>query len=536
MQQIKGINRRDEGYKIDQSLLFDGGTLQHTFASVPDNAATRTNTISLWFKMYSIPTGSSATRQYLVSLFQDSDNRQHFGLDNDGYLWAYCQKGGQVRLDVKTKKKLADAGAWYHLVQRVDTYDTEIERCQLYINGELQELQSGGVIADQGSPLMFFGSGWPEVGVTPHVVGSYHDGSYRVRGYMAEINATGGTNLDFPASRFAHEDSNGIYSPIPFDGDYGANGFYLNFSDPNNIGADSSGNGNDFSLSGVTSDNLSPDTPSNSYSNFMPYPTWYNASTGLPSWAISNGGKTVEQTNNSGRNASYMETISFKTGKFWRAWRIDAIGSSYDYVMLGFASLGMGNRFQDVGICVQSENGLVKFWDGGTTVPELEYGVGDIIGFAVDVEAKKVEIFKNGVLGYTTSEDQWHDPGGGIAFGFEAYNAGGSSKVTMLDEGAPHGFQTLCTNNILYDIQQPDTMYQGNGSADGPFLYTAGPIESFKLNGTTISAPEYNPLDSRWNWVSNGLKSVSPSANTNGVVYNITDVALKEPFKYSRGQ
>ena len=80
MQQIKGVNRRDDGYKVDQSLLLDGGVLGKTFSSVPDGAATRTNTISFWVKFYKLPDGTTSTRQYFISLYEDSDNRQHLAL------------------------------------------------------------------------------------------------------------------------------------------------------------------------------------------------------------------------------------------------------------------------------------------------------------------------------------------------------------------------------------------------------------------------------------------------------------------------
>jgi len=535
MQQIKGVNRRDDGYKVDQSLLLDGGVLGKTFSSVPDGAATRTNTISFWVKFYKLPDGTTSTRQYFISLYEDSDNRQHFGLDNDGYLWAYCQKGGQVRLNVKTRMSFEDASGWYHIVQRVDTYDQEIERCQIYVNGELQQLQSGGVIGDQGSPLMFFSA------LGEHRIGSYFNDGQAVRGYIADVYGTGGTNLDFPASRFGQENSNtGAWDPIPFTGDYGANGFHLNFSDADNIGSDSSGNGNDFSTSGITSLSLSPDSPANNYSYFMPYPTWRNTNFST-TWESTNGGKTIEQQNSAGANASYSSTISFKTGRFWKAFRIDELTSGSGYTYVGFASLNSDNvRLQDRGICVQSSTGAVKFWDGSSptiTVPDLIYGEGDIIGFSVHVELKRVAIYKNGELGYITSEHQWYDTGAGIVFGAEFNTPTTSGKVTMLDDGSPDGSMTLCSNNLIYDNLQPDTEYVGNGDNDGPFVYTCGPVESFNLDGSLIiNAPDYNPLDTRWSFLSNGLKSTSTSANTNGSTYNITDVVLKEPFKYSRGQ
>ena len=227
MQQIKAQHISvGSGYKVGQSLLFDtNGALSIANPFASDGDATRTNTISFWVKLAgNVGGGSSQDRQYFFSSFQDSDNRQFLGLDNDGHLWAYCQKGGEVRLDVRTSMKLIDQSAWYHIVQRIDTYDEPEERCQLYVNSELADLQSH-TPTEQDKPLIFFGPS------SELRIGSYYDGSMRVGGYMAEIYATAGNNLDLPPSNFALTDDSGVYNPIPYTGTYGTNGFYLPFEE-----------------------------------------------------------------------------------------------------------------------------------------------------------------------------------------------------------------------------------------------------------------------------------------------------------------
>ena len=68
-------------------------------------------------------------------------------------------------------------------------------------------------------------------------------------GYMAEVHFVDGLALD--ASSFGEFNADGVWVPKKVPGvTYGTNGFYLDFSDPANIGADRSGNGNNFTATG----------------------------------------------------------------------------------------------------------------------------------------------------------------------------------------------------------------------------------------------------------------------------------------------
>ena len=91
---------------------------------------------------------------------------------------------------------------------------------------------------------------------------------YKLDGYMAEINFIDGTALD--PSYFGYtEFQTGIWRPKRYEGSYGTNGFYLDFSDNSStttLGIDKSPNGNDFTLNnfsvsaGVDNDSFT-DTP-----------------------------------------------------------------------------------------------------------------------------------------------------------------------------------------------------------------------------------------------------------------------------------
>jgi hypothetical protein len=56
--------------------------------------------------------------------------------------------------------------------------------------------------------------------------------------------------------------------PIAYTGSYGTNGFYITGADSADLGADDSGNGNDFTSSGLTTADQMLDTPTDNYATF----------------------------------------------------------------------------------------------------------------------------------------------------------------------------------------------------------------------------------------------------------------------------
>ena len=95
-------------------------------------------------------------------------------------------------------------------------------------------------------------------------VGNYPAESQYMNGCMAEFIAVYGQALT-PSSFGATNPVTNIWEPIAYTGTYGTNGFKLNFSDSSNLGDDTSGNGNDFTVTNLTSVDQSTDTPSNNF-------------------------------------------------------------------------------------------------------------------------------------------------------------------------------------------------------------------------------------------------------------------------------
>ena len=86
-------------------------------------------------------------------------------------------------------------------------------------------------------------------------------------GYLAEFNFIDGQALD--SSSFGFTDpQTGIWMPKRYEGTYGTNGFYLDFTDNTStttLGIDKSPNGNDFTPEDVSTTDCVLDTPSNNF-------------------------------------------------------------------------------------------------------------------------------------------------------------------------------------------------------------------------------------------------------------------------------
>jgi hypothetical protein len=139
-----------------------------------------------------------------------------------------------------------DASAWYHIVWSLDTTQaTASNRMKLYVNGA--EVTTFGT--DNRSSLTQ-NSDQAINQAAVHYIG----GQVYLNAYLADIHFIDGQALD-PTS-FGEFDTNGVWQPIDASGlTYGTNGFHLPFSDNSTaaaLGADTSGNGNDWTVNNIT--------------------------------------------------------------------------------------------------------------------------------------------------------------------------------------------------------------------------------------------------------------------------------------------
>ena len=155
-----------------------------------------------------------------------------------------------------TTRKFRDLSAWYHIVIAVDTEQaTAANRVKLYVNGVLQTLSSETDPVFNSSTRVSDNSGniaIGSLGYAPNLL---------LCGYLAETVFIDGSQLT--ASDFGQTDSDtGIWKPKDVSGlSFGTTGFYLKYDNSSSLGADSSGNGNNFTSVNLDASHQSTNTP-----------------------------------------------------------------------------------------------------------------------------------------------------------------------------------------------------------------------------------------------------------------------------------
>ena len=223
-------------FNISRSLRFNNvGTdyashLKRTPSS-PGNR--RTFTYSCWVKRQALGAHNH--------LFQSGDN--YFRFQNSDEIIFYTSGSTSVY----TSALFRDISAWYHVVLAVDTtQSTDTDRIKIYVNGTQHSLTAVGSLPSQDADLAINNN-------AVHYIGSNSTSSSEgLNGYLAEVNFIDGQQL--APTEFGETDSNGVWQAKKFTGTYGTNGFRLKFDDNTSIstiGTDSSGNGNNFTASGL---------------------------------------------------------------------------------------------------------------------------------------------------------------------------------------------------------------------------------------------------------------------------------------------
>ena len=253
------------GYEIDNSLRFDDGS-SDSLSRTPASAGNRTTwTWSGWVKRSAIEiTGGQLT---LFGASSNSNNFDHFGFKPSDagtlpYSISFIQKIGGSNVGIESTLQIfRDPSAWYHIVFAYDsTQAVAVDRIRCYVNGVLQTFNQNNTV-EQDRESIVNSATTHEIGYSSGASTNYFDG------YMSEVVFIDGQALD-PTS-FGEFDDSGIWKPIDVSGlTFGTNGFYLDFENSGSLGADVSGNGNNWTVNNLTSIDQMIDTPTNNYCTF----------------------------------------------------------------------------------------------------------------------------------------------------------------------------------------------------------------------------------------------------------------------------
>ena len=438
---IPGNSQASTGYTIDQSIRFnddDSAYMSRTFSA----SNRKTLTFSCWVKR-----GTQGTNQNIFGPETSLSGSGTYGvirLNPQNELDIFDYTNGTTNWRLQSTQLLRDSSAWYHFVFSMDTSNAvSSERLRMYINGER--------VTDfdvETYPSLNYEGQWNNN--LTHQIGAIQRGTSNqyFDGYLAEIHFLDGYAYD--PSYFGETTSEGIWIPKEYSGSYGTNGFKIDGRDASDLGDDESGNGNDFTTSGLASHDQVSDSPSN------------NFCTGLPIGVGNATGVTFSDGNLTGKTSgtagNWVGSISLSSGKWYFEVNNHANGSgngygvgetpegSYHHFALGSG----GNQINDYSV-----------YKGGNSS-------GDIVGFKLDFDA--------GTLSHTLDGTSYSSTGSltsnmayavysrlGSSSGHVVFNFGQDSTFGGLETAGsnsdsngigdfyynvPSGFSAICTKNL----------------------------------------------------------------------------------------
>jgi len=436
-------------------------------------------TFSCWAKRGAL----SGTRQLLGNEV-DGNNREFIVYTNTTDTFTYSIKVSGVETKLVTNAVYRDVSAWYHIVVAYDSgQGVAANRVKIYINGTQKTSFSTETYPAQDLNSILNTSGnEPTVGASWNATSSAPEGHFD--GYLAEVCFCDGQA--YAASDFGEfdEDSPTIWKPKDVSGlTFGDNGFYLDFEDSANLGADVSGNGNDLTETNIVAADQATDTPSNNFCTGNPLDNYYQNAV----WSEGNCNVLIATS-----AAGYSTcTMGMTAGKWY--WEQQGITNTGGFQVLpGIAGRMLTDATEDElgetddcwGYYSTTGN---SYNDSTQTSYGNTYVSGDIIGVAVDLDNNKLYYAKNGVWqnsGVPTSGatgtgaisimaanlttmglylPAWTGGWGGSVGHYGLWNFGGCSAFALtsaesdgngygnFEYAPPSGYLALCTKNLGSD-------------------------------------------------------------------------------------
>ena len=391
----------DLGYNVDNSLRFDDGStdnLSKTFSA----SNRRTFTFSAWIKI-----GDQSANQSLFTGRSSGSDYATIRIESNGKFHIFDISTSFV-YQVKTNRVLRDTSAWYHLVVAFDsTQSTASNRIKMYVNGQQETDLAESSYPSENYQSFFNNNLTHYVGLGGNLGDAYD-------GYMSEVCFIDGQALD-PTSFGEFDEDTGIWKPIDVSGlTFGNNGFYLDFENSGSLGADVSGNGNNFTVNNLTSIDQTTDTCTNNFATLNPL-------LGIGIGSYSEGNLKISGV--SGNWSTAFSTIAVTQGK----WYVE--GKSLNTSMMaGVISTDQAynviNNFQGTQSRGWGYESTGRLWNNASDTVGWgsTYTTNDIIGVALDLDNNRLFFSKNGT--WQNSADPTTSTGAiSIPSGYEWYIA-----------------------------------------------------------------------------------------------------------------
>ena len=371
---IPSNSQSASGFTIGQSIRFNDDDNPYMGRTPSATGTEETWTWSFWVKRATL-----GTLQVLFQIGADKNNCDQFYFNTDDQLQYQHLDSGSNTDDLETTQVFRDASAWYHIILVADTTNAvESERIRIYVNGERVTNFATENYPTQNTPT--------DVNTQVlHQIGAQLSATYfSFDGYMAEIHLLDG--LAYDPSFFGEFNDSGIWIPKEYTGSYGTNGFKIDGRDSSDLGDDESGQGNDYTTSGLAAHDQVFDTPTNNFCVLTPLATLMNSGS-----TLSNGNLKIVLSGDDQFHSNFE--ISEKS---YCEVRLDA-SSNYGGV-LGFGTFqGLDDDDNTIGFSMNYLSGRINLGNGSSGGDiGGNVSVGDIIMMALDPDTRKWWVGVNG--------------------------------------------------------------------------------------------------------------------------------------------
>ncbi|MDB2683503.1 hypothetical protein N9Y58_01355 [Alphaproteobacteria bacterium] len=384
---ILGTNSiKDTGFDVANSCRFNSASSDSMTRDNGTPTDLKKFSISLWHKRAEMP-----DNKYLITGFDDEDNRTLLQFSSDQLLFQN-QTGGSNNTIIKSNAKFRDPSAWYHFCIIVDTTQgTDTNRVKMYVNGSQVTSLASSTYPSVNTDMELTDS------ANSILLNQKGDGSDFNSGYYSEVVVLDGTAASITDFGEFDEDS-GIWKPISVSGlTFGNNGFYLDFENSGALGADVSGNTNNFTVNNLTATDQSTDTCTNNFATLNPLRTQAGYT------KVMSEGNCVWEHGQAGQNASIPSTIAASSGKWYAEFLCSTSANNWGF---GIAQVNVTNNGSMAGYpdsqggVTYVKNGNLSWYAGGDQSSDTgtTFAADDIIAILMDLDNTRVYWYKNDTL------------------------------------------------------------------------------------------------------------------------------------------
>ena len=427
----------DDDGTIAKSCIFDKSSTGSLIRTPSSDGNKGVFTISLWFK----PTTSNYGILLYASSSDDAWNSaSSAGLFMEDFKLRFYSSGTSI---FTTNRTFEDTSKFYHILVANDSSQSGTDKIKLYVDGD----QITSFATDNRSSVPTNSIINTQI---KHNIGGQTTTSTTnafIDGYIAEFNFVDGTALT-PSTFGLTDTSTGRWIPKTLTGiTYGTNGYRMQFANTagQTIGDDTSGNGNDFTVTNLVASDIVTDSPTQNHATLE--------GTG---GTLSEGNLKLVTGNSD--FSHHNATLKPSSGKYYAEFTVD-VASRAEVGVASTLLLPYGSNSTRLpeppdgslaGYMYYGYNGRVYYNSSNSyDVTYATYTTNDVIGIALDLDNLTVQFFKN-----NASQGTLSIPNSNYTFavgdGATGYNGGWAANFGQksFSYTPPTGFVALQQDNL----------------------------------------------------------------------------------------